>query len=290
MNDPDLQRWLLADDGIATRLRALRGTTPGNTFAAAAGMRPSKLSKLELAQQTPTDNDIRAIVAAADQPTQIADELIAKLATAPTVKASARINRFGQTAAQRRLNQLLTETSRIRLYESTHLPRPLQTLDYATAALAQAARIAGTSTDPTAATVLTEAGKLLNDHTRRFDIIIAEPVLYWQVLPALQMRHQLTRLIDAMALPNVDLRILPFSRAGVIPPATGFALTDSGGHTDTLEGATNLAGSRLKGHTAVMDDLVAAAVHGQEALTLIRAAVARTQSAAPVRFKAGADA
>lgn len=285
MNNPDLQKWLLAPDGIATRLRALRGTTTGKTFADLAGMRASKLSKLELGQQTPTAADIHAIVAAAGQPTTIAAELEAKLAEMPTVQLEARINRFGQTAAQQRLNQLLANTGTLRLCETVHLPRPLQTLDYATLALTSAATSQGVKPEAKAAAAIVDSAAYLDDRSRQFQIVIAEPLLRWQVLPADLMRAQLQRILDVMQLPNVDLRILPLDQPLTVLPTAGFALTDTGGYTDTLEGATTFTDARLQGHTTLMDQLMSAAAASRTAAAIVASAIARTRQPAPVRFQ-----
>lgn len=290
MNNPDLQKWLLAPDGIATRLRALRGTTTGNTFATTAGMRASKLSKLELAQQTPTAADIHAIVTAAGQPAAVADELVTKLAEMPTAAAEARINRLGQAAAQKRLNQTLAGADRLQTLELTHLPRPLQTAEYASVVLKAAAAAAGTKPEPDAARILVEAGTLIRDPRRVLQAVIWEPLLHWQPLPAADMRTQLQALLDAAALPNVDLRILPLHHTGSVLPSAGFTLAADGGYTDTLEGATILSGKRLAGHAALMADLWEAAVAGPSAEGLIRAAIARTRNVQPVQFTANPHA
>jgi hypothetical protein len=291
MNDPDLQRWLLADDGIATRLRRLRGTTPGNAFAAAAGMRASKLSKLELAQQTPTGDDIRAIVAAADQPTEVADELVAKLATAPAVKAQARINRFGQVATQKRINQLLHGASRVRLFDNTYLPRLTQTLEYATTVLEAAARARGIRSEAQEAAALVSTFAMFTAVTERsYQMVIAEPVLRWKILPPTAMKEQLEWLLKVAQQPNVDLRIILLDQPAPVLPPTSFGLFDDRGFTDTLDGSDELTGSRLKGHIALMDDLAAAALQGEEALTVIRSALTEARSVAAVHFRAGPHA
>jgi transcriptional regulator with XRE-family HTH domain len=279
MNNPDLQKWLLAPDGIATRLRALRGNATGKDFAAAAGMRASKLSKLELAQQEPTADDIRAIVNAAGEPAKVADDLIAKLGQMPTVRASARVNRFGQVATQKRLNQLLANASTVRLFEATYMPRPLQTVDYATAVLAAAARAQGVKDESSeAAPVLASSSQYLHQ-SRRFEIVIAEPVLRWQGLPAEVMRAQLKHLIQAMTLPGLDLRVLPLDTPLTVIPPASFGIVDTVGYADTLEGAQELTEERLVGHAALMDELLTGAAEVDQAREFIDAAIARLPQA-----------
>lgn len=291
MNDPDLQRWLLAPDGIATRLRTLRGTTPGNQFAAAAGMRPSKLSKLELAQQTPTADDIHAIVAAAGQPTELADELVTQLATAPTVKTAARVNRFGQAATQKRVNQLIADATSVRLFDCTYLPRLTQTPEYATAVLEAASRARGIRSEaPEASGLIHRSGAVTATGDRQIQMVVTEPVLHWQILPPASMRAQLERLLTVAGQPNVDLRIIALDRPAPVLPPISFGLFDGRGFADTLDATDELTGTRLAGHVALMDELAAAAARGHAALTLIRAAIARTHTVPAVQFQVGPHA
>ncbi|BAL87256.1 hypothetical protein AMIS_20360 [Actinoplanes missouriensis 431] len=276
MNNPDLQQWLLAPDGIATRLRALRGNTRGTVIAEAAGMRTSKLSKLELAQQEPTADDIRAIVAAAGQPKRVADELVAKLAEKPQVRSSARVSRFGQAASQQRLNALLAKSSHVRLFDATYLPRPMQIPEYAAAVLEAAGRLRGITDSPTqAAAALAASSQYLYEPSRTFEIVIAEPALQWAVLPVAGMRIQLERVLDLARLPNVDLRVLPLRQPGIVPPPYGFGLVDGAGYTDGLEGLDDLADVRLAGHIEAMGRLAEASAAGKEASNLIREALRR---------------
>jgi hypothetical protein len=289
MNNADLQQWLLAPDGIATRLRALRGDTTGKAFAATAGMLPTKLSKLENGQQTPTADDVRAIVATAKQPTHVADELIAKLAEMPAVKVAARANRFGQTATQRRLNQMLTAATMVRLFESTYLPRPMQTIDYATTVLAAAARTRGIKDESRqAARILVSSESLLKDPDRQFHFIVAEPVLRWQVLPPAGMRAQLEHLLRLAELPNVDLQVLALGRPTPVLPPAGFGLLGSAGFTNTLDGADEIADDRLVGHQRLMDDLAAAALPAAASITVIRTCLEQAiKSAVAPQFSNG---
>lgn len=274
MQNPDLQKWLLAPDGIATQLRALRGATIGKEFAAAAGMRPGKLSKLELAQQLPTEEDIRSITAAANAPADLTDTLIAKLADRPGIEASARQNRFGQVATQKRLTRLAQNSRTVRMYEPIHMPRPVQTLSYATAVLAGQARLNGARDESTdAASVLTGAWQVYA--AARITLLLTEQVLYLQPVDDRALRTQLLQLLDRASANNVDLLILPEGVQPALLPPAGFALLDNVGYTDTLDGATELAGERLAGYAAAFTALADAAESGEQATRMVEAAVQR---------------
>lgn len=82
MQDPKQRQWLRRPGGIAERLRNLQGKTPGVEFAERAGMRTTKVSKLRLGQQLPTDEDIVSWVKAAGAPEAVAVELVTMLGEA----------------------------------------------------------------------------------------------------------------------------------------------------------------------------------------------------------------
>jgi transcriptional regulator with XRE-family HTH domain len=279
LNDPDLQQWLLAPTGISTRLRELRGSSTGRDFAGLAGMRPAKLSKLELAQQMPTEDDIRQIVAAASQPATLADELIAQLRQRAAVESSGkRRARFGQVANQKRLNDRIEQAKSVRLFETTYVPRVVQDAAYATHALTADADLNGSDDEPaTAADELIQSTKLLHDPDRKFLLVLAEPILYWQPVEPALLRRQLERLLSVSSLRHVSVRILPMDVPLTVFPPSSFALYDGEGWLDSLNPGPAIPDMRLAGHVELMADLERNAASVTESKSMIRAAVARLQ-------------
>lgn len=276
MKDPHLQEWLLGADGIATQLRLLRGEQTGRDFAEAAGMRPAKLSKLELAQQIPTESDIRHVVAAAGQPQALADALVARLRQMPTVRTEGeRRLRFGQVAVQRRLNDRLRNAHRIQIFSATHIPRPLQTPSYAAAALRQLDGLQGSVDAAQASAELLSSSQFLYDPSRRFEIVVAEPALRWQVLPPPELRVNLERVLQAAAMPNVQMTILPLDAQLSDFPPSDFSIYDDACYLDGIDEGVELKGAALAGHVSAMGRLRSEGLSGSRAADIIQAAIAR---------------
>lgn len=211
MQDPQQQQWLLEPGGIASRLRALQGKTPGVEFAAKAGMRPSKVSKLRLGQQLPTEDDIRAWVSAGGAPTSVADELIEVLEEAPQHHSTfTRRLASGQTQMQREFNELVEQSDIIRMFERSFMPRLLQTHDYAKAILQRSAtRHLAHDDVPEAVAVRLDSQRFLHDGKRRLEVVLDETVLSRRVVSPALMYTQVERILAATAQSNVRMGILP---------------------------------------------------------------------------------
>ncbi|GAA0529068.1 hypothetical protein GCM10010172_07130 [Paractinoplanes ferrugineus] len=277
MKDPYLQEWLLAPDGVATHLRLLRGAQTGRDFAEAAGMRPAKLSKLELGQQVPTEEDIRQLVAAGGGAQTDADRLVAKLRQMPAVRSEGeRQLRFSQVAAQRRLNDRLRNAGHVRIFESLYLPRPFQQLHYSRFVIAQLGQAHGSTEGfDQAAAVIAGSAQHLHDPARQFDVIVSEAVLRWQMPDPAANRHQLEHLLQLMALPNLTLRVVPLDTQLPVQPSASFALYDQAGYLDSLTEGAQLTGTSLGGHVSLMQRLSDASVDGRQTRSIIEAALGR---------------
>jgi transcriptional regulator with XRE-family HTH domain len=277
VKDPHLQEWLLATDGIATQLRSLRGARTGRDFAELAGMRPAKLSKLELGQQMPTEEDIRRIVAVSGEPSLVADELVERLNQLPAVRSEGeRMLRFGQVASQRRLNDRLRNAQRVQIFEATYMPRPVQDPDYARLMLSALGRPPASDAEvDLAQSVLTESAQYLFDPRREFEIVIAEPVLRWQTVTAGTMRAQLERLLAAIKAPAVTVRVLPLDTPLDVHPSSSFVLYDGEGFLDSLDEGPELTGSSLDRHQALMAGLFKASLGATRTREVVRTALAR---------------
>jgi transcriptional regulator with XRE-family HTH domain len=277
VKDLYLQEWLLAPDGIATRLRKLRDARTGRDFAQAAGMRAAKLSKLELAQQVPTEDDIRRIVDAAGAEPSVAEQLIAALRQMPAVRTGAqRLLRFGQVAGQRRMNERLVAARRVRIFESLYVPRPLQERDYAVAALSQANVVLADASEPRlAAEVLNASMQALYEPGKEIEVVLAESVLRWQAVDEAVMHAQLERILKAISLPALTLRILPLDRPLSVHPSPSFVLYDDAGFLDSLEEGAEMSGASLHHHVNLMHRLQNASVGVTATKAAVRGAMNR---------------
>jgi transcriptional regulator with XRE-family HTH domain len=202
---------------LGAALRRVREKTGHSTDSAAAalGWSQSKVSRIETAVTSVTPGDVRALLelygAASDE---IAD--LVNMAMEDR-----------QPAWWRQYNDVLpenfsgflsleSEASRIAAYESEVIPGLLQTDAYAQHPLtvmpyeiAQAARLR-----------VARQARLGGDDPLEFDVVINEAAVRRVVGGPEVMRAQLERLLEASKLPNITIRILPFS-AGAHPAANG---------------------------------------------------------------------
>lgn len=224
MQDPKQQQWLLEPGGIASRLRELQGKTPGVVFAERTGLRTTKISKLRLGQQLPTEDDILKWVAAAGAADSAAHELIAQLQDAESHHSSfQRKLRRGQARHQGDYNKLVEQARSVRMFERSFIPRLLQTFDYAEERLKKSAeRHKGADDTAKSAATRLECQRFLYDGAHRFQFIIDEAVLT-RGTPEI-MIEQMDRLLQATEMPSVRLGLIPVHGAPVNDLLNSFEL------------------------------------------------------------------
>lgn len=128
-----------ARDTLSKRLRELRqrAELSGRQLAESLAWPPSKVSKLENARQTPTDDDIRAWTRATDSENET-EALLASLHTLEVQHAEGqRQLKIGLKPHQRKIAERNAETRLFRAFESTFIPGLLQTAEYARARFTQ---------------------------------------------------------------------------------------------------------------------------------------------------------
>jgi transcriptional regulator with XRE-family HTH domain len=275
VQDPKQQQWLLEPGGIASRLRQLQGKTPGVTFAERAGMRTSKISKLRRGQQLPSEEDIRAWVAAAGADTAVADELINKLGDADQYHSSyAQRLKNGQRELQAEYNELVEQSDVVRMLERSFIPRLLQTFDYARAIMVGSKNLHKAGDDVDAATsVRLECQTCLTDGEHRFEFVIDEAVLTRNVATPEIMHAQMQRLLDALYLPDVRIGLLPVRGDFHDAVRNSFELYGQVGMVENYYASDPLDDDRLAKYEEVMRDIWQDAVEGERARSLIVAAM-----------------
>jgi transcriptional regulator with XRE-family HTH domain len=118
---------------LGGRLRELRERAGlnGRQLAESLFWQPSKVSKIELGKQTPTDDDIIAWTEATDSVPERAD-LLASLHTLEVQHAEwQRQLKGGLKPHQNEIAELNARTRLFRVFESTYMPGLLQTAEYA---------------------------------------------------------------------------------------------------------------------------------------------------------------
>ncbi|WP_309234669.1 helix-turn-helix transcriptional regulator [Nocardia sp. XZ_19_385] len=218
-----------AREALGQQLRDLRkdaGLT-GRQLATSAGWHPAKISKIEHGKQTPTEDDVRAWCNHTRSPHHVAD-LIATLRHLDAAYIEWR--RICATGTRRRQQQsvsLEAETKLIRGYDPGLVPGLLHTPEYAGAILRQVADFYRTPNDvETAVAVRMERQqRYLYRGDHRVHYLIGEQALYTTVGDDDVMLGQLDRLLIAIALPRVELNIVPLASNYVVPQ-TNFVIYD----------------------------------------------------------------
>lgn len=213
---------------LGAALRRLREETGHSTDSAASALKwsQSKVSRIETAATSVTPDDVRTLLelygAASDE---IAD--LVNLAMEDRQPSWWRQysdvlpENFGGYLS------LESEASRITTYESEVVPGLLQTDAYAREILGQhPLTVMPYEIQQAARLRVARQSRLAGSEPLELDAVINEAVVRRLIGDAAVMRQQLEHLIEVAQLPNVTIRVLPFS-AGAHPATNGsFVLLD----------------------------------------------------------------
>jgi transcriptional regulator with XRE-family HTH domain len=265
-----------AREALGTHLRQLRRDAGlnGKQFAATLGWLASKVSKLELGQQTPTTADLRAWVRAAGRP-EAAEALESELAALESFYQEYRRRlRSGMRFRQQEALETEARARQLRVFDTHYVAGPLQTAEYARAMLTQGARMHGAPDDvDEAVAVRMRRQDLLYRPGKAYHFVMAEAALRSEAAaPRDVMNAQLDRLVAATTLgSNVRLGVIPFEVQWPVFLDHGFWIVDS----DFVIVETVAAELRLtrpdevETYAKVFDQLAAIASYGADARALI---------------------
>ncbi|WP_455360034.1 helix-turn-helix domain-containing protein [Streptomyces sp. SYSU K21746] len=218
-----------AREALGQRLRELRrdATLNGKELAEALGWPASKVSKIELGRQTPSEEDL-TVWAAACKASPSVPSLIASLRNLETQYAEWRRQlRDGTKLRQQALAEVDASTRIIRAFENTWVPGLLQTPEYARCRLAEVVDLYGVVNDIDAGVqARMERQAALYQPGRHFHFLITEAVLRYGTAPRDVMAGQIDRLVSASSLASVRLGIVPFGVRLPVSPLHGFWMFD----------------------------------------------------------------
>jgi transcriptional regulator with XRE-family HTH domain len=261
-------------DALGRRLRELRqraGLT-GTQLAESLSWPQSKVSKLETARQTPSEDDIRAWARTTGSESQT-DELLIALRTLEAQHAEwQRVLSPGLQAHQSTLAKLDAKTRLFRVFEATVVPGLLQTAEYARARLAQGVILFSARNDINEAVqARMRRQELLYRPDKRFQFIITEAALRLRLCGPKVMLAQLDRLISLSTLPNVRLGIISSDTRYVVGPWHGFWLRDNERVlVETFSAELNLVQPpEIALYSEIFAQFAAAAAYGRSARALI---------------------
>ena len=283
-----LEEWLTQPEGLGTRLRALRARADlsGKELAAAAGWDQSKISRTEKGHQVPKPADIDTwarVCGATDAEVQ---ELLSLQSEARIAHAtfSGRMKR-GQAEVQRSYTELAASASLIRHFEMAFIPGPLQIPDYARRILAEMIRLHGLEIDDVDAAVQERMARaqMLYDPAKRWEFLLAEPVLRWLLPAPAVMLAQLDRLQSVIGLERIRFGIIPMGVELATTPQNTVELYYTGDETiavtETYIGETWHRDDEAAKYARALDMQWKDAVEGDAARELIAASAAQLREA-----------
>ena len=274
-----LQEWLNQPDGLARRLLELRARAEmtGKAVADANGWAPSKVSRIENGKQMPSEDDVRAWVATCRAPAETVEELLALRNEAHTTHMAFRSRmRQGQQRVQEDYNNLVENSTMVRHFETVFMPGLLQVPAYARRVLTEMDALHGSIGDvEEAVQTRMRRQQAIYDTSKRFEFLIAEPVLRWLLCPPEVMREQLDRLQTVIGLDRIRFGILPFGVELETTPQNGFqvyVMEQTLVVVETFEGENAYRDEKAAHHERLLDAMWEEAVTGDRARELIVAA------------------
>ncbi|MBM0224914.1 helix-turn-helix transcriptional regulator [Micromonospora sp. ATA51] len=268
-----IEEWLTQPEGLADRLRALRTQAglSGKQLAEANGWAPSKVSRLENGRQMPAPSDLCAWARACGAD-DAAQDLLRMLGEVQAVHRDWRRRmRQGQAAVQDSYNQLVAESRLIRHFETVYVPGLLQTADYARRILTEMVELHNLDVADVDAAVASRMQRqhLLYDTGKRFEFLLAEPVLRWLLASPDVMRGQLDRLQTVVGVPNIRFGILPLGVQLATTPQNSFQMYDDVAIVETFVGETTHRDDEAAAYAKAMERLWKEAITGEDARGLI---------------------
>ncbi|MED7923026.1 helix-turn-helix transcriptional regulator [Nonomuraea sp. LP-02] len=209
--------------GQLRQLREAAGLS-GKELAERVRWQPSKVSRLENARQTPTEDDVvtwaQAVGAAADT----TDDLISQaLALQERHDSWKQRYRSGLAAIQEDMRDLEARTKLFRAFEPGIIMGLLQTSEYARHVFRKVKRLYSAADQIDAAVrVRMQRQEILYDRGRTFRFVVPEAALRTMLAPADVMRGQIDRLLAVSTLPNVEFGVIPAETELPSAPINGF--------------------------------------------------------------------
>lgn len=263
-----------ARNELAGHLREMRRAAglSGQGLAASLSWQPSKVSKIEHAKQTPSDDDVRAWCTACGAEQQI-QTVLDELHTLETRHAEwRRVLKSGLAFYQDKHAREDEPGKLFRAFCPVYVPGLMQTPEYARSRFVESARQFGNSQDIDAAVeARMRRQDILSDPSKRFRVVITEATLLYTLCPPEVMLGQIGRLISMSMLPNVRLGVVPFETFCPVAPQHGFWVRDADVVTiETFSAELNLEQApEVEFYTKVFETLAVAADHDRKARAIM---------------------
>ncbi|WP_066938774.1 helix-turn-helix domain-containing protein [Microtetraspora fusca] len=260
---------------LGAELRRLREEAhlSGKELAERLGWQASKVSRIENARQTATEDDVVTWGQAVGAVPDTVDDLIERARGLVERHDSWRQrHRSGLAALQEDLRDLESRTRTFRAFEPGIVIGLLQTAEYARNIFTRVRRLYEATDDIDAAIrVRMQRQEILYDPARSFRFVLPEAVLRYRFAPLDVMRGQMDRLLAVTTLPNVEFGVIA---TGALLPTT--LVNPFWIYNDSLVGvATKTKEILLRDpediafYAREFEDLCAVAAFGEDARRLI---------------------
>lgn len=271
------REWLTRPGGIADRLTQVRDAAgmSGKQLADQVGWAPSKVSRIEKGKQMPTAADVDVWARACDTTAEVEQELLTLLAEAQDAQRNWRRRlRLGHAEDQARYVDMVEASSTVRHFETVYVPGLLQTPEYVRRIMTESYRMhrADPSDLDEAVRQRMLRQRFLYDPSKRFEFLLAEPVLRWRLIPPAAMRGQLDRLQTVIGVENIRFGILPFGSELSTTPQNSFVMYDDLAVVESYVDEREYSGEDAEGLLEILDAFWDVAATGDQARRLIVAA------------------
>lgn len=278
MNHGSAGQWTAVSVTLRDELRQLRQRYgfSGRDLAAAHGWAGSKVSRIESGKYRPSTDDVdvwvRSCGGTPDQQTRLRD-LLGQAQKEHQLWLAR--TRGGPDVVQADYSRLVDRSRRVCHFETTWIPGLVQTSEYTRVVLGEMVGRGWLTRDDVDRVVEVRRRRqdLLYDTQRQFEFLVAEPALLWGFVPTQVMRGQLYRLQSLVDVPNIRFGILPLFKQLDAPPENAFQIYDDTVAVESIGGALFYRGDLAQRHVRIYERLWTDAVQGDDARTLIVAAV-----------------
>lgn len=216
----------------------------GVEFAQALGegWKQSKVSKLELGNQTATEDDVRAWCRAAQAPASVVADLVNQARELQAAHVVWR-RRLRHGHRERQAESLATDdaATRIRTFEFGTVPGLVQVWEYAWQVFTNHAELLGVRKDADAsASLRVNRQQILYQPGKQIEVLVGEAGLRNPVAAPSVMVAQIDRLIAVTGLPTVRFGVIPIGAQLPYVPVNGFTIkSGAAGETVFVEQYTD---------------------------------------------------
>jgi len=215
---------------LGMRLRHLRETAhlSGKDLAERLRWQASKVSRIENARQTVTEDDVTRWAQAVGAAPEVVEALLEQAASLLDRQDSWRQRHRGALVTlQEDIRDVEARTALLRAFEPGVVIGLLQTTEYARSIFTRIKHLYREPDEIDAAIrVRMRRQDVLYDPSKRFRFVIPEAALRYRLAPLDVMRGQLDRLLAVTALPNVEFGVIPFETPLPSAPLNGFWVYD----------------------------------------------------------------